>query len=417
MERDERKKNRWLMRGFVHDKPSATGPNSDFAAHSGDKAAVNGSMYKANMSRIGCLRFAQVVLLMLCLPRLVWRDRCAGGFGKPALHGHRHRGGRERRNRSRSQEAGHYRSQRESFAVFAERVGADAATLDEISRIPSKQINAMLNSLSIEEERTGPGRYIGKLTVRFLPRPAKALMNRLGVQYSEKVAGKTVVIPLWKAPDGTLQVWEDNPWRQAWLSLRAENSLVPVLVPLGDLTDTGLLTAEQAAANDEGSLEAIRLRYEAEAVLVAVAEPLGEDTVQATMVGDSPVGKLGFDKGYTAEQGGGLTEAAQIAAARFHEVMQLRWKKMNEARPVTQALPVATLPVAVSFFTNDEWSALRSRILATPGVSGVDISTISQGGAIVQLSYVSGFEQLRQALWQAGLALQNVGGTWVLQTN
>jgi hypothetical protein len=217
-----------------------------------------------------------------------------------------------------------------AFRVFAERVGADAATLDEISRIPSKQIDAMLNSLSIEEERTGPGRYIGKLTVRFLPRPAKALMNRLGVQYSEKVAGKTVVIPLWKAPDGTLQVWEDNPWRQAWLSLRAENSLVPVLVPLGDLTDTGLLTAEQAAANDEGSLEAIRLRYEAEAVLVAVAEPLGEDTVQATMVGDSPVGKLGFDKGYTAEQGGGLTEAAQIAAARFHEVMQLRWKKMNE---------------------------------------------------------------------------------------
>jgi hypothetical protein len=50
-------------------------------------------------------------------------------------------------------------------------------------------------------------------------------------------------------------------------------------------------------------------------------------------------------------------------------------------------------------------------------VSGVDISTISQGGAIVQLSYVTGFEQLRQALWQAGLALQNVGGTWVLQTN
>jgi hypothetical protein len=78
---------------------------------------------------------------------------------------------------------------------------------------------------------------------------------------------------------------------------------------------------------------------------------------------------------------------------------------------------VATLPVAVSFFSNDEWSALRARILSTPGVSGVDISTISQGGAIVQLSYVTGFEQLRQALWQAGLALQNVGGTWVLQTN
>jgi hypothetical protein len=417
MERDERKKNRRLMRGFVHDKPSATGPNSDFAAHSGDKAAVNGSMYKANMSRIGCLRFAQVVLLMLCLLGLSGATGALAASENPLYTVTGIEVDVSAETAAEAKKQAITEANVKAFAVFAERVGADAATLDEISRIPSKQIDAMLNSLSIEEERTGPGRYIGKLTVRFLPRPAKALMNRLGVQYSEKVAGKTVVIPLWKAPDGTLQVWEDNPWRQAWLSLRAENSLVPVLVPLGDLTDTGLLTAEQAAANDEGSLEAIRLRYEAEAVLVAVAEPLGEDTVQATMVGDSPVGKLGFDKGYTAEQGGGLTEAAQIAAARFHEVMQLRWKKMNEARPVTRALPVATLPVAVSFFTNDEWSALRSRILATPGVSGVDISTISQGGAIVQLSYVSGFEQLRQALWQAGLALQNVGGTWVLQTN
>jgi hypothetical protein len=304
-----------------------------------------------------------------------------------------------------------------AFRVFAERVGAGAGVLDEVSRIPPKQINAMLNSLSIEEERTGPGRYIARLTVRFLPRRARALMNRLGVSYSEKVAGKTVVVPVWKAADGTVQVWQDNPWREAWLGLRAENALVPVIVPLGDLTDTGLLTPEQAANRDEGSLEAVRLRYEADAILVAVAEPLGEDTVQASMVGDSPVGRLEFDKGYTAEQGGGLEEAARIAAARFHEVMQLRWKKMNEARPVTQAVPVATLPVAVSFFSNDEWSALRARILSTPGVSGVDISTISQGGAIVQLSYVTGFEQLRQALWQAGLALQNVGGTWVLQTN
>ena len=226
-----------------------------------------------------------------------------------------------------------------------------------------------------------------------------------------------MVLPLWKAADGTLQLWEDKPWRTAWLNLKAENSLVPLIVPLGDLTDTSSLTAEQVAAADEGALEGLRLRYEADAILIAVAEPLGEDSVQATMTGESPVGQLGFDKSYAAENGGGVAEAAGIAASRFHEVMLLRWKKMNEARPITQALPIATLPVAVSFFTTEEWSALRSRILATPGVSGVDISTISQGGAIVQLSYVSGFEQVRQALWQAGLALQNVGGTWVLQAN
>ena len=304
-----------------------------------------------------------------------------------------------------------------AFSLLAQRVGADEATLGEIAKIEARHINAMLDSLSIEEERTGPGRYIAKLTVRFLPAKAKDLLNRLGLQYSEKLAPKSVVIPLWKAPDGTWQLWEENPWRQAWLDLRAVNSMVPVIVPLGDLTDTGLLSAEQAAAGDQGSLEALRLRYEADAILIAMAQPLGEDSVQAVMTGDSPVGKLGFDKSYAAENGGGVPEAAGLAASRFHQVMEQRWKKMNEARPITRALPISTLPVAVTFYSNDEWAALRSRILSTPGVTGVDISTISQGGAIVQLSFVSAFEQLRQSLWQSGLALQNVGGTWVLQTN
>lgn len=302
-----------------------------------------------------------------------------------------------------------------AFEIFAQRVGGDALA-GRLSDIPSKRIDAMLDSLSIEEERTGPQRYIGKLTVRFLPGKMRKIMAELGVSYSEKLARRTVIVPVWRTPEGVV-LWEDNPWRTAWLSLRAENSTVPLIVPLGDLADTDTLTAELAASRDEASLEAIRLRYEADAILVAEASAVGEDTVQATMVGSSAVGTLEFDKAYVAENGGGVAEAAGIAALRFHEAMLLRWKKKNETAPVTQSLPVATLPIAVAFYSTEEWSALRTRILSTPGVSGVDISTISQGGAIVQLSYVTGFEQLRQSLWSAGLALQNVGGTWVLQAS
>lgn len=302
-----------------------------------------------------------------------------------------------------------------AFALFAQRVGGNALA-DRLSGIPSKRIDAMLDSLSIEEERTGPQRYIGKLTVRFLPGKMRKIMAELGVSYSEKLARRTVIVPVWRTPEGVV-IWEDNPWRTAWLSLRAENSPVPLIVPLGDLADTDTLTAELAASRDEASLEAIRLRYEADAILVAEASAVGDDTVQANLVGRSAVGKMEFDKAYVAENGGGVAEAARIAALRFHQVMLLRWKKKNETGPVTRSLPVATLPIAVAFYSTEEWSALRARILSTPGVSGVDISTISQGGAIVQLSYVTGFEQLRQSLWSAGLALQNVGGTWVLQAS
>ncbi len=302
-----------------------------------------------------------------------------------------------------------------AFTLFVQRVGGDAI-VHRLSDIPTKRIDALLDSLSIEEERTGPKRYIGKLTVRFLPAKTRKFLGGLGVTYSEKVATRTVIVPLWRTAEG-IMIWEDNPWRTAWLALRAENAAVPLIVPLGDLADTDTLTPELAANRDEASLEAIRLRYEADSVLIAEATVIGEDTIQATLVGNSPVGQLEFDKEYAAENGGGVDEAARTAALRFHQVMLQRWKKKNETAPITQSLPVATLPVAVAFFSTEEWSALRARILSTPGVSGVDISAISQGGAIVQLSYVTGFEQLRQSLWSAGLALQNVGGTWVLQAS
>ncbi len=302
-----------------------------------------------------------------------------------------------------------------AFALFVQRVGGDAI-MDRLSEIPPKRIDAMLDSLSIEEERTGPKRYIGKLTIRFLPGKMRKLLSGMGVTYSEKIATRTVILPLWRTAEGIV-LWEENPWRTAWLSLRPENSLVPLIVPLGDLADLDTLTPELAANRDEASLEAIRLRYEADAVLIAEATSVGEDAVQATLVGDSPVGKLEFDKEYTAENGGGIEEAVKTAALRFHQIMLQRWKKKNETGPVTQSLPVATLPVAVAFVSTEEWSELRARILSTPGVSGVDISTISEGGAIVQLSYVTGFEQLRLSFRSAGLALQNVGGTWVLQAS
>ena len=84
-----------------------------------------------------------------------------------------------------------------AFALFAQRVGGDAI-VDRLSEIPPKRIDAMLDSLSVEEESTGPKRYIGRLTVRFLPGKMRKLLAELGVTYSEKIATRTVIVPVWR---------------------------------------------------------------------------------------------------------------------------------------------------------------------------------------------------------------------------
>jgi hypothetical protein len=133
------------------------------------------------------------------------------------------------------------------------------------------QIGRMLASLSIEEERTGPGRYIGKLTINFLPDKVRETLARAGVAFTEKQAPRIVVLPVWSTSGGAT-AWDDNPWRRAWQDLKAENAVVPIMVPLAISTIRKRCRSSRALAGEADKLEALRLRYQGEALLVAIAE-------------------------------------------------------------------------------------------------------------------------------------------------
>jgi len=175
-------------------------------------------------------------------------------------------------------------AQVKAFYILAERLGSPEAA-QRLQGMDARDIERMLRSLSIEEERSGPGRYIGKLTVRFLPDKIREVLGRYGIDVVEDQAPAVIVLPVWKGPNG-LVIWEDNLWRKAWLDLKAEQSLVPIIVPLGDLEDTSAITADEAAAGNAVKLESLMLRYEAKGVLVAMAEPDPAGGIHAVMQGD-----------------------------------------------------------------------------------------------------------------------------------
>ncbi len=188
---------------------------------------------------------------------------------------------------------------------------------------------------------------------------------------------------------------------------------MPVLIPLGDLTDAQSLTPEEALGGKADKLEALGYRYEAEAVLVAIAEPVGNNSVRAVMNGSSPVGKIGFDKTYVSTDGG-IEDAARQAAERFHTVMTFKWKKSRRSTGLAET-SVQVVNVAVPFSSINEWNAMRGQLSITPGVLAVDVNSLSSTGASVRLKYNVAFEQLRFAMQQQRLNLVLVGGTWVVQ--
>lgn len=300
-----------------------------------------------------------------------------------------------------------------AFFQLVEKLGSPEIA-EGLKEMKPDEIAPYLKSLSIEKESSAPGRYIGTFTVRFLPGKFQALMSKYGISIPSMQAKPVIVLPLWKTAD-SLQLWDDNPWRQAWIDLKAEQAMVPMIIPLGDLEDTSTISPEEALNGDPLKIEAIRRRYDAPGIVVAVASPAEGGGVYVVISGETDLGKVNFNKVYTAEDG---TEAGAINAAitRFTGAMTTKYKQdLAKASANEVAGTRSSMSVAVPFASPTEWNRIRSRILAAPNVVGVDVSTLSFDGAVVVLSYTNTVERLQESMQSAGLNMSQIGGTWVIQ--
>jgi hypothetical protein len=306
-------------------------------------------------------------------------------------------------------------AQIKAFTLLAERLGSQSI-VDAIAKYEPKRVLPYLKSLSIEEESISPGRYKGKLTVRFLPNKIRALYGDFGVKVGGEQGPSFLILAVWKGATGDV-LWEDNPWRQAWINLRAEQSLVPIIVPLGDFDDTEMISVSDVLSEDALKIEAIRKRYDVKKVIIAYGEPAENGAIHARMAGDSPLGKLSFDKVYDGETGR-IEDSTALAAQRFHGVMVDKFKsgaaKVAEQKKTAEVNAKKTLRVQVPFSGPSEWNGLRSRILSTPGVTGLDVSSLGADGASVALTFVGTPEDLQSSMQASGLNLQNSGSGWAI---
>ncbi len=301
-----------------------------------------------------------------------------------------------------------------AFFQLVGRLGSPDLAADLKTRLKPEDIAPYLRSLSIEKESSAPGRYIGTFTVRFLPSKMQKFLSEYGFRVPTEQADPIVVIPLFQAPEGTM-LWEDNPWRKAWIDLKGEQGLVPIIVPLGDLEDTEGLSAEDVVNGDTAKLEAIRRRYGAPSLLVAKAEPAEEGGLHVVIEGDTRLGRVTVNKVYKSEEGSTETPE-QLAAAAFQKIVfkayQAEAARLAEARGANNT-PQA-IAVTVPFGSPREWNAIRSRILMTPNVTAVDLSTFSAEGAVIRLVFTHTLEELQENMQRSGLNLAQSGAAWVI---
>jgi Uncharacterized protein conserved in bacteria (DUF2066) len=307
-----------------------------------------------------------------------------------------------------------------AFFQLVERLGSPELATDLQAKMKPDDIAPYLRSLSIEQETSAPGRYIGKFTVRFLPAKMQKFFDGYGVKLPASQAEPILILPVWRGADAN-RLWEDNPWRKAWLDFKGEQGLVPLIVPLGDLEDTETLSVDNALLNDPIKIEAIRRRYDAPSILVAQAQP-AEGGIHVYIEGETRLGKVTFNKIYKADDGQ-IESAATAAIVKFQAALVEKYKesqaKIAAAAAAEEAAKNSNKPhsmaVAVPFASPREWNAIRSRILNAPNVTGFDLSTLSADGAVIRLMYTNSLPVLQGNMERVGLKLSQLGTTWVIQ--
>jgi hypothetical protein len=279
-------------------------------------------------------------------------------------------------------------------------------------QLPSDDvISSWVQDFEIEEEKTSATRYIGRFTFRFMAEPVQQYLAGNSVQFAQVQTKRLLVLPIYTDEAGNSNLWgPTNLWLAPW-SLKAPNiSLVPMVLPTGDVSDTEALSATQALAGDLPRLTALAQRYGAGDVLVTEvrASPPGADgrqnfEITATRYSrESPQSFTDSLAGDPATIDESLSQSADRAIAW----VQSQWKQAN----LVDASKQSTMTVEVPIATLKQWVDIKKQLGGVPSLKSVRMVSLTRSLAILDISFLGDVPQFQRSLAQQDLSLATALG-------
>jgi hypothetical protein len=276
----------------------------------------------------------------------------------------------------------------------------------------------MVAALAVAGEKTSTVRYLAELTVRFHRSGIRNLLRGTSFRFSETMAKPILVLPVFEKGAAQSLFEDGNLWRAAWDRLDlAPDSLLPLLLPQGDLKDITTIGAQAALAGRDDQLNAIARRYGVENVLVAHAvlsidlAAGGVPRVVVTLLRFGPRGKSTEVLDYSVDVGKDLEAAMNHLALRVAVDQQEQWKRKTQLSFDADTSLSALVPLSGLA----DWLVVRQRLRAAAMVSAVKLRGISRQDAQVVIDYLGNTDSLVIALAQRDLHLSLVDGFWILR--
>lgn len=280
----------------------------------------------------------------------------------------------------------------------------------------SAEVEPLILSLQVGNEKTAPDRYIATLSFQFAAQPVRDLLTANAITFTEARALPALVVPV-LTENGIPAIWSDpNLWLDAWAAIDGRERHVPAILPFGDIEDVVLLTPEQAVLGDSVALMALAGRYNAETAIIVEALPERDPTtdylrvtVNVTSFGADtyPAFSLAFEGPVSGEP---LRFLEQVADQVLSEVEE-GWK-LATIESFSQEFQLTAL---VPFTGMQDWLDISSRLSDVDLVRDQRLSALTVRDAVVDITHVGEIELFSRSLARVGLQIaQQPDGFWVL---
>ncbi|CAO3452617.1 hypothetical protein [Azospirillum argentinense] len=284
-------------------------------------------------------------------------------------------------------------------------------TATSVPRVSDIELARLVQGFEIDDEKVSATRYVGSITVRFRPNPVRETLAGGGQQYVEPPARPYVILPV-TVVDGRPVLWEDRTeWREAWEGRQTAASLVPLVVPDGELADISAIGVNEALSGDPEALARIAQRYNAGGVIVAktdlpaggldLGRPLAVEVTHYTPDGARDQQTVNVKADMADRAGDFLTRATTFVSAAIDE----SYRRDNTVASGPEQATLVRVPLA----SLNDWVETRKRLGMVNAVTRTDVLSISRYEALVALTHRGDVERLRQALARRDLGLARTG--------
>jgi len=282
---------------------------------------------------------------------------------------------------------------------------------DKIPEITDEFLINYVLETSVANEKTSSVRYMANLNIKTDEKAIKKYLVDNQVPFVLEVAPKAVIVPLYLQSGKKAVLWQNNKWLDAWKQNRVKSSLVPLVIPNGDLSDINSISANQAEVLNSAAIKNIANTHGVKDVYVINASKKSPEKFEAYIqfLSEKHPYFTSVELDTTPDMSEEVILSKVLALVKLE--IEDTWKKQNVISydQTTNAIVVAKIDKLT------DWLKMKKVISSLSYVKNVNLRAIKKGQAQFEMNFFGDKYRLIAALEDENLRLYEYGNIWVIE--